>query len=353
MSCWLSVVVVWYIFRVEIWVSCLRHRRNCNKKLKQQRRVSICVCIFTIFTSTIWGHCHSCVRAHSSKLRLFFLMDHYAVNFFFKRYVFHDILRSHLYFRKLVKFQSRYFQTPWYFKDVVYNMDLLSLQPESTNPCYYIGSWAQNADLTNIDVDLIGTLMTCLSHNFAHATTAQLSWHVQNYGSKRIISIWIRQYNNFIWFRLLCSWNVSERIPLLSPVTLSTWPIPEVFTSRFYKGWRVMPCPRGCSIYLLVEGITWKPLPQITEPLCGKSTACQVDSLHRVIRLNINVTLTKFPSLAAKEVVKIATLGWSQWRNCRQYDDISISVFDYQIRWQSSLCYAPNSQLTERVQTGR
>ena len=42
-------------------------------------------------------------------------------------------------------------------------------------------SWAQNPNLAKIHIALIWKIIIQSSHNFAHAMTAQLSWHVQNY----------------------------------------------------------------------------------------------------------------------------------------------------------------------------
>ena len=43
------------------------------------------------------------------------------------------------------------------------------------------GFWAHDRNLVKIDFALILMTMIQSGHNFAHVTTTQLSWHVQNY----------------------------------------------------------------------------------------------------------------------------------------------------------------------------
>ena len=45
---------------------------------------------------------------------------------------------------------------------------------------HFTNLWAPNWYLAHIVFDLVVVLMTKSGHNFAHVTTAQLSWHVQN-----------------------------------------------------------------------------------------------------------------------------------------------------------------------------
>ena len=47
---------------------------------------------------------------------------------------------------------------------------------------FHEGLWAQNWNLLKNLIAVIIIVMTGSGHKFAHVTTAQLSWHVQNYG---------------------------------------------------------------------------------------------------------------------------------------------------------------------------
>ena len=60
---------------------------------------------------------------------------------------------------------------------------LHTIQGVSLGPPTYFTNplWTHNLTLVNIHIALIWLLIIQSAHHFAHATTAQLSWHVQNY----------------------------------------------------------------------------------------------------------------------------------------------------------------------------
>ena len=62
-------------------------------------------------------------------------------------------------------------------------------------------SWAHNANIVNSSVAVTWKIMIQSGHNFAHDTTAQLSWHVQNYDLIRSLETWLKDRNlskNFV-----------------------------------------------------------------------------------------------------------------------------------------------------------
>ena len=126
--------------------------------------------------------------------------------------------------------------------------------------CFTSGLWADNWNLENILHALILILMVQSGHNFAHATTAELLWHVQYCDAQlMIISHAKATYSIFLWDladKLMNSlWNGP-----LAPVPLTiirlnsefnqnlkcssfkyTWPITATFCTR-YDNYTVVTC---------------------------------------------------------------------------------------------------------------
>ena len=53
--------------------------------------------------------------------------------------------------------------------------------PVSTGTCFTKFLWGHDPNFVKSQVNLSWKIIIQSSHNFAHVTTAQLSWHVQNY----------------------------------------------------------------------------------------------------------------------------------------------------------------------------
>ena len=72
------------------------------------------------------------------------------------------------------------------------------------------GLWAHNPSLVHIHAVLTWKVAIKLGHNFAHVTTAELSWHVQNSDL-----IWL---SFFTWEQLECLQNVglSAHMPFVT-----------------------------------------------------------------------------------------------------------------------------------------
>ena len=84
-------------------------------------------------------------------------------------------------------------------------------------------SQAKNANLIDLPFVLIAKIMMDMSQNFAHAMTAQLSWHVQNCGLNGSLEIKTNPNDIESWVHK--SW---VRRPHVFPLTFMTvWKIPD------------------------------------------------------------------------------------------------------------------------------
>ena len=88
------------------------------------------------------------------------------------------------------------------------------------------GLWAHNANLVNIELVLTWIIITQSGHNFVHATTAELSWHVQNcdliWGMESTFGqMWLSQ--DFSYELIDSLWKRLQVYRMCSSAQLYTW----------------------------------------------------------------------------------------------------------------------------------
>ena len=87
-------------------------------------------------------------------------------------------------------------------------IEVLIIPIDQTSKDHFTKSlWVQNWNLFSIPFALISTLMACSCHKFANFITAQLSWHVHNYGMIRS-PFFMPEQQIFYKIWVISSWTI-------------------------------------------------------------------------------------------------------------------------------------------------
>ena len=108
------------------------------------------------------------------------------------------------------KLPMRFLEMSWHLESSN-NKDTETLISEGPGTRFTYKFWAQNSNLVKTCDALSWTIMIWSGHNFAHVTTAELSWHVRNHDMIRSLKSKLEQneiFRKFNYELIDCLWKM-------------------------------------------------------------------------------------------------------------------------------------------------